>query len=173
MHQSIFNIPIFIDKVDLDKINIGDPDPERIWLSETPSTMGKHDNIPAETLDYLSVKISENLAPLNLMGPNPRFGQIWRNVYEENDWQDIHIHPHSAWSFIIYETVKESKTVFMNPMFKDIQNHLGTNVEGFPLDYRPELTSGDMLIFPSFLEHYVRPGSVGSTISGNIYMDYH
>ena len=50
--------------------------------------------------------------------------EIWRNKYEKNDWQDIHIHP-SPWSFIIYETVETSKTVFMNS-YKLIQNQIGT-----------------------------------------------
>lgn len=170
MKQDMFSIPFFIDKVDLTKIDIGEADPERIWLSETPSTLGKHDNIPVETLQYLSEVVGRNLQ--TLVGPNPRFGQIWRNYYDTNDWQDIHIHPHSAWSFIIYESVIESKTVFMNPMYKDIQNHLGTNLEEFPLDFRPTLETGDIIIFPSFLEHFVRPGNIGTTVSGNIYMDY-
>lgn len=172
MRQDIFSVPVFIDKVDLSKIDIGNPQPERIWLSETPSTLGKHDDIPDTTLEYLSEIIGKNLAEHGLLGPNPRLGQVWRNFYEENDWQDIHIHPHSAWSFIIYEDVIESKTVFMNPMFSDIQNHLGTNVPGFPLDFRPSLKSGDIIIFPSYLKHFVRPGNKGSTIAGNIYIDY-
>jgi hypothetical protein len=172
MRQDIFSLPVFIDQVDLTKIDIGEHEPDKIWLSETPSTLGKHNDIPVETLEYLAEVIGRNLQEHNLLGPNPKFGQIWRNYYEENDWQDIHIHPHSAWSFIIYEDVIESKTVFMNPVYKDIQNHLGTNVEGFPLDFRPELKTGDILIFPSFLEHFVRSGNAGTTISGNVYMDY-
>jgi len=170
MRYDIFSTPVFIDTVDLTKIDISDEPTEPTWLSETPSTFTKEHKIAPATFEYLVEIITENLQ--NLVGPNPRFGPIWRNKYKEHDWQDIHIHPNSAWSFIIYETVKESKTVFMNPLFRDIQNHLGTNVEGFPLDFRPELTAGDMIIFPSYLEHFVRPGSIGSTISGNIYMDY-
>lgn len=171
MRVNIFSIPIFIDQVDLNKINIGDPPTDRIWLSKTPSTMGKEHNITQETYEYLVEKFIENLGA-ELIGPNPRFGEIWRNKYNEHDWQDIHIHPHSSWSFIIYEDVVESKTVFMNPTFNDIQNHMGTNNREFPLDFRPTCKTGDMIIFPSFLQHFVRPGNVGSTISGNVYMDY-
>ena len=170
MRLDIFSLPIFIDAVDLNKINISDEKFERIWLSETPSTMGKPHTIPSETYEYLVEVFIRNLD--NLVGPNPRFGQIWRNKYDETDWQDIHIHPNCAWSFIIYESVAESKTVFMNPNFKDIQNHWGENVEGFPLDFRPNLEAGKIIIFPSFLQHFVRPGGKGTTISGNVYMDY-
>lgn len=171
MKINIFSIPVFIDTIELGRIDIGDPPTEKIWLSETPSTLGKQHDISNNTINYLAEVVSRNLGS-DLIGSNPRFGEIWRNKYEQHDWQDIHIHPHCSWSFIIYETVLESKTVFMNPNFKDIQNQLGTNLKEFPLDFRPQLHAGDMIIFPSFLEHFVRPGNVGSTISGNIYMDY-
>lgn len=171
MKYDIFSIPIFIDTVELDKIDIGDPPTEKIWLSETPSTLGQHHEISKETIEYLAEVVSQNLG-FELIGDNPRFGEIWRNKYQEHDWQDIHIHPHSSWSFVIYETVDSSKTVFMNPIYKDIQNHLGTNLKQFPLDFRPQLKKSNMIIFPSFIEHFVRPGNNGSTISGNIYMDY-
>jgi hypothetical protein len=171
MRLDLFSIPIFIDTIDLSKIDIGNPPTDRIWLSETPSTMGQEHKIKEETYSHLTEVFVKNLGP-ELIGPNPRFGEVWRNVYDENDWQDIHIHPHASWSFIIYETVEESRTVFMNPLYRDIQNHLGTNVKGFPLDFRPELKAGNIIIFPSFIQHFVRPGNVGSTISGNVYMDY-
>lgn len=170
MRQDIFSIPVFIDQVDLAKIKISDEPTEKMWLSETPSTMGKQHNIDPETIEHLIEIFSRNLGPL--IGQNPRFGYIWRNKYTKTDWQDIHIHPHCQWSFIIYETVETSKTVFMNPSYKDIQNHLSGNLPGFPLDFRPNLNKGDILIFPSFLEHFVMPGNEGSTISGNLYMDY-
>lgn len=171
MKIDLFSVPVFIDEVNLDKIIVSEEPTEKIWLSETPSTLGKPHKIPGSTYNYLTEIFVKNLGE-DLIGANPRFGEIWRNVYEEHDWQDIHIHPNSQWSFIIYESVEESKTVFMHPLYKDIQNHFGSNVNIFPLDFRPELKKGNIIIFPSFLEHFVRPGSVGSTISGNIYMDY-
>lgn len=171
MQYNVFSIPIFIDTVDLNEIDIGNPPTKRIWLSETPSTLGQHHEISQSTIDYLATIVTRNLG-VDLIGENPRFGEIWRNKYQKHDWQDIHIHPHSSWSFIIYETVTESKTVFMNPVYKDIQNQLGTNLKQFPLDFRPVLHIGDMIIFPSFIEHFVRPGNEGNTISGNIYMNY-
>jgi len=171
MRHDIFSVPIFIDEVDLDKIDIGNPPTEPTWLSETQSTIGQEHNIPDSTYEYLIEVFNKNLGP-SLIGANPQFGQIWRNRYKENDWQDIHIHPKSAWSFVIYEDVLESKTVFMNPNFNDIQNHFGTNCFELPLDFRPELKTGNIIIFPSFLKHFVRPGNVGSTIAGNIYMDF-
>jgi len=171
MKYDMFHVPIFIDSVDLEKIQIGDAPYERLWLSETNSTLGQNHDISDSTYEYLIEVMSKNLGP-ELIGDNPRFGEIWRNKYEEDDWQDIHIHPRSSWSFIIYETVESSKTVFMSPIFKDVQNQFGTNVKEFPLDFRPQCSKGDIIIFPSFIEHFVRPGNRGTTISGNIYMDF-
>ena len=55
---------------------------------------------------------------------------------------------------------------------KDIQNQIGNQVVQFPLDYKPNLGPGRIIIFPSFLMHMVNNGVGGTTISGNIYMDY-
>ena len=171
MLKNIFAIPIFIDEIDLEKITIDEQEFSKTWLSETPSTFIEKHNITDETFEYL-IEIFVNNLGEKFIGQNPRFGQIWRNKYDINDWQDMHIHPNAAWSFIIYETVDVSNTVFMNPCYKDIQNHIGTNCLEFPLDFRPNLAAGSIIIFPSFIEHYVKPGGKGTTISGNVYMDY-
>jgi len=171
MKQLIFSIPIFTDKVDLDLISkISDEATHPSWLAQVPTTIGEDHNIPDETMDHLIGVIARNLK--DLVGPNPRLEGLWRTKYQAHDWQDLHIHPRSSWSFIIYESVPESKTVFMNPSYKDIQNHMGCNVPEFPLDYRPQLETGSIIIFPSFLQHFVCPGNIGSTIAGNISMDY-
>ena len=166
MKYNLFHVPFFIDQVDLEKIEIGDAPYEKIWLSETNSTLGQKHEIPDYTFEYLIEVIGRNL------GQDLRFGEIWRNKYEKDDWQDIHIHPRSSWSFVIYESVETGKTVFMSPIFKDVQNQFGNSVPEFPLDFRPECKQGDIVIFPSFVEHFVMPGNTGTTISGNIYMDF-
>ena len=171
MEHQMWSVPFFIDTVDLDKIKVEHKETERIWLSQVESSFGKENNVPPETFDYLVSRFLEIL-PKELIGMNPRFGEIWRNKYEKNDWQDIHIHPKSQWSFIIYETVETGKTVFMNPLYKLIQNQIGTGHPWFPLDFRPECKKGDIVIFPSMIEHFVMPGNEGTTLSGNIYMDY-
>ena len=88
---------------------------------------------------------------INCSYNNARIERIWRNVYTEENYQDPHIHPHCQWSFIIYETVDESKTIFFNPAFKEIQNQINhSGIPEFPIDYRPKLKSGSIIIFPSF-----------------------
>jgi hypothetical protein len=170
MRLDIFSIPIFVDKVDLDKIDITEDKFEEYWLSKTPTSMPCDVKISPSTFEYLSTIVARNIDEL---GPyaNPRFGQIWRNKYSKTDYQDSHIHPRSQWSFIIYETVKESKTNFINPSRSLIINQLEFYPEHLPTEFTPTLGPGDMLIFPSFLEHFVLAGNEGTTISGNVYLD--
>ena len=173
MKKELFGIPIFEDKVDLEKIVLPDAELENTWDSGTPTTFGtqKVDDVPQETWKYLSAVVERNLYYGECMGANPRFGHIWKNVYGKHDYQDVHIHPNCQWSFVIYVDTY-SKTSFLNPSMKDIQNQIGNQVVQFPLDYKPNLGPGSIIIFPSFLMHMVNNGVGGTTISGNIYMDY-
>ena len=173
MKKELFGIPIFEDEVDLEKIVLPDADLENTWDSGTPTTFGtqKVDDVPQETWKYLSEVGERNLYYGECMGANPRFGHIWKNVYSKHDYQDVHIHPNCQWSFVIYVDTY-SKTSFLNPSMKDIQNQIGNQVIQFPLDYKPDLGPGSIIIFPSFLMHMVNTGEGGTTISGNLYMDY-
>lgn len=170
MRLNIFSIPIFIDSVELDRLDIVSVDYKEWWLSKTPTSFASENKISAETYEYLWSIIYNNIAEL---GPfsNPRFGPIWRNKYIKTDYQDSHIHPHSQWSFIIYETVEQSKTNFINPSRNLILNQLQFYPRDLPTEFTPNLGPGDMLIFPSFLEHFVLAGNEGTTISGNLYLD--
>ena len=173
MKKELFGIPIFEDEVDLEKIVLPDADLENTWDSGTPTTFGtqKVDDVPQETWKYLSEVVERNLYYGECMGANPRFGHIWKNVYSKHDYQDVHIHPNCQWSFVIYVDTY-SKTSFLNLSMKDIQNQIGNQVIQFPLDYKPDLGPGSIIIFPSFLMHMVNTGEGGTTISGNLYMDY-
>ena len=173
MKKELFGIPIFEDEVDLEKIVLPDAKLEITWASSTPTTFGtqKVDDVPQKTWKYLSEVVERNLYHGQCMGANPRFGHIWKNVYSKHDYQDVHIHPNCQWSFVIYVDT-HSKTSFLNPSMRDIQNQIGNQVIQFPLDYKPKLGPGSIIIFPSFLMHMVNTGEGGTTISGNIYMDY-
>lgn len=172
--KQLFGIPVFEDQVDVTKFDCIPLTPlEPTWDSGVSSTFSsqKQEEIPQEVWGYLSGVIERNLHPAQLMGKNARFGHIWRNVYEKHDYQDAHIHPKSQWSYVIYVDVT-SRTAFFNPSIHNIQNHFGCTLPQFPLDYKPTLEPGSIIIFPSFLMHMVNSGNEGTTISGNIYMEY-
>tara|TARA_B100000131_G_scaffold319246_1_gene364753 strand:- start:393 stop:992 length:600 start_codon:yes stop_codon:yes gene_type:complete len=173
--KQIFAIPIFEDKVDLDIFKIAEEPPEDLqptWDSGVKTTFNTKLELTQPVWEHLGEIIGRNLGPVGLMGNEPNIGHVWRNRYGEHDYQDPHIHPNSQWSFIVYETVERSRTSFFNPSMGMIQNQLGNCHGAFPLDYKPDLKKGDIIIFPSFLMHSVNSGQVGTTISGNIYMKY-
>ena len=173
--KQIFGIPIFEDKVDLDIFQIPDEPAEDLqptWDSQLQTTFNTKLELPQPVWEHLGEIIGNNLGPVGLMGLEPHIGHVWRNRYREHDYQDPHIHPNSQWSFIVYETVENSRTSFFNPSMGLIQNQLGNCSGAFPLDYKPQLKKGDIIIFPSFLMHSVNSGQVGTTVSGNVYMKY-
>jgi hypothetical protein len=172
MRKDLFAIPIFEDKVNLSLIKISEEETQETWDSRIQTTFFKNHEISEDTWNHLIEVITKNINTISHPYKNPRIDKIWRNVYTEKDYQDPHIHPHCQWSFIIYETVPKSKTVLFNPSMKDIQNQIGQNVLEFPLDYKPNLEKGSILIFPSFLLHMVLHGNSGSTIAGNIKLEY-
>lgn len=171
MKKDIFAIPIFEDKIDFNKFQFPEEDLEPLWDSKTPTTFTKNVKLSDESFSHLAEIVTRNLSEHGLMGKNPRISHMWRNRYSETDYQDVHIHPHCQWSFIIYETMK-SQTSFLNPSIRDIQNQIGQGIGMFPLDYKPDLGPGDIIIFPSFLFHSVNRGAGGTSIAGNIYMEY-
>lgn len=171
MRKDLFAIPIFEDKVDLDKIIIKNESFEESWDGSSKNSILSPHVVADITWQHLNEVISRNVNQVSTAYKNPRIFELWRNLYTKTDYQDPHIHPHNQWSFIIYETVP-SKTVLFNPSMKDIQNQIGNNVSCFPLDYKPHLEPGSILIFPSFIMHMVLHGNEGTTIAGNVRIDY-
>ena len=115
MRKNIFAIPIFEDKVDLDKINLPEVETEPTWDSGVPTSFSQKLDVPRETYEHLSDVVNKNLYEGNLLGANPKFGHIWYNRYDKHHYQDAHIHPRCQWSFIIYVDI-HAKTSFLNPL---------------------------------------------------------
>lgn len=166
--HAMFSVPFFVEQVDLDKIDFNDnPTFAPSFLSGVNSSLSG-DSLTDESYEYLGSIISECIGRFS---DKPfAIGQVWRNEYKKEDWQDPHIHSGAQWSFIIYDTVQCSKTVFMNPARKEYMNQWGMYAQTIPMDFIPEIPSGGMIIFPSWIEHFVMSGNEGSTISGNIYL---
>ena len=89
--------------------------------------------------------------------------KIWINKYEKNDYQGAHIHG-SDFSFIIYYK-GDSNTVFNSPSKNILQCFDGLI---FDVSCEPDLKQGNIIVFPSYLEHWVKPNSNNITIAGNI-----
>ena len=163
----IFSVPFFIEEVDLNKIQLVSDEYDESFLSGIKTTMGK-DRFVDESYEYINEVIYQCIGQFS---DQPfRIGQVWRNKYNKEDWQDPHIHSGAQWSFIIYESVEHSRTVYMNPARKVIMNQWGMYAETIPMDFIPKVPSGHIVIFPSWIEHFVMNGNEGTTIAGNIYL---
>tara|TARA_Y100001970_G_scaffold234422_1_gene292769 strand:- start:318 stop:887 length:570 start_codon:yes stop_codon:yes gene_type:complete len=179
IRREIFSIPFFELKVDLDRIVIPESKFEPSWESGVPTTILTQKQIPISTVEYLTEVISKPLDTIKDKSVAMRFTQIWRNKYSEHTYQGYHIHPKTQWSFVIYETVQSAKTVFMNPSLHNLQNHapsgeacMGSTYDCY-VTFEPDyLGPGDMVLFPSWLAHHVRPGNTGTTISGNVLLHH-
>lgn len=171
MRVDLFAVPVFVDKVDLTKIIMTDTKYEETFFSDVKSNYLFQPQLHPESYDYLAEVLERNLKETGNY-VNPNITAIWRNIYEPLNTQEVHIHADAQWSFIIYETVEHSRTVFLNPAWKQIEVTMGYFAPAFPPNWRPKLEPGSILIFPSFLEHYVLAGNTGSTIAGNVNLKY-
>ena len=168
MIVDLFKIPVFIGSIDEKKINIKNKVFKKTFISNTPTTYKDSWAIEnLENIDYLLETIGKILQENIKYFFEIKLINIWENNYVDNDFQEPHIHPDSDFSFIIYKKVDEGKTVFINPIrnflmiYKNI-NHMYDEV------FIPKCKTGQIIIFPSFLEHMVLKSKNQKTISGNI-----
>jgi len=172
MRKDIFSIPIFEKKIDLSKLEFCDEEYAPYWEAKVLTTYAGKISYSDNTVYYLESEIRQLLSTLDDPFDRLEIEMIWKNKYDDRSYQGYHIHPTCQWSFIIYENV-QSKTCFLNPSMGLIQNQLTDTMRSFPIYYRPKLEPGNMILFPSFLGHQVEPGNVGTTISGNVMVEYH
>ena len=119
------------------------------------------------SMNYLNIQLTEALS--YLLKPYCKnfvfnVADIWINRYETNDYQGSHIHP-GDFSFIIYYKINKSYTVFNSPVKNILES---SDNKFFNRDCEPNTKEGDMIVFPSYLEHWVKPNSNNITVSGNI-----
>jgi uncharacterized protein (TIGR02466 family) len=83
---------------------------------------------------------------------------LWVNINRKNSFNRVHLHGNSAFSGVLYLKTNSNsgQIVFLNP----------TMAEAFPIDdtikdfygnYSFVPVVGDVLVFPSYLSHYVNP----------------
>jgi hypothetical protein len=165
MKLDLFSIPIVIENIDLERIKLEPLKLDRKWLSETPTSHGGQNILDPESYRYLMFKLSgmlEKIVPNNI---TIKLEAVWANRYDKDDYQDNHFHPSSHFSFIIY--VKgSSRTVFFSPGKYLIDSFYSFNL--FQNSFEPNCQPGQILIFPSFLEHMVKKSSDMVTYSGNL-----
>ena len=170
MQINLFSIPIFVDNIDASKINFDDLEYKNNFESEIKSSYETNSQINKESMDYLIQIIGKNIYDFVKKGFKLEIDNIWQNFYDNNDFQEKHIHTYSDFSFIIYKKIEESKTVFIAPHSYITESFYAKKFlkQYFQTDFQPKCRENQIVIFPSFLEHMVKKTSNALTVSGNI-----
>ena len=165
--DNIFPNLIATKNLDLNKFKFVGKNYKKTFESKIKTTLKGNTLFNKNSINYLNIELTETLSYL-LKNYCKNFvfnvSDIWINKYEKKDYQGSHIHP-SDFSFIIYYETNKSHTVFNSPV-KNLLESIDSKI--FNKDYEPNLKQGDMIVFPSYLEHWVRPNSGNTTIAGNI-----
>tara|TARA_R100000664_G_C2682020_1_gene89620 strand:+ start:77 stop:616 length:540 start_codon:yes stop_codon:yes gene_type:complete len=157
-------------KIDLEKLKYKTNSNQ--YKAYNSETLRKND-VQFYNIDYFLSCLKESVRVLMLSYNqkyeyNIEIRQIWEHEYEKGDFQEDHVHFDMHFSYIIYYK-GESKTVFKNPigytlqaMYSDFHDYLGQ------YEYTPNLKEGTLIVFPSFVPHYVKKQSKAKTIVGDV-----
>jgi len=174
----LFSVPIWIGNIDSSKIKLLKQELKPTFGSEVNTT---YNDSFGSKIEESSVKyLLENLISILDETISSRYQikliNIWENSYGQGDFQEKHIHAGSDLSFVIYKKVEESNTVFVNPSYKLIdafyhdckikQNLFGS------FSFSPKCRENQVVIFPSFIEHYVKKINNATTIAGNLKLTF-
>ena len=131
--------------------------------------------------DMLFNQIELFCKELNTNEYSVKIQKIWFNNYKLGDFQESHNHsgPNTIFSFVYLlksaHSDLDSKLCFTNPrsnLFKYNNYERLFDIDEYKTLFIPDLKNGDLIIFPSHMEHYVsihKNTDVNRiTISGNI-----
>jgi hypothetical protein len=166
--KSLFPNLIAIKHLDLSNLKIKGKNFKKTFESSIETTLQGTTLFNKDSINYLNINLMDILS--YLLKPYCKnfvfnVNSVWVNKYNKNDYQGSHVHP-SDFSFIIYYKVNKSHTVFNSPVKKILESSSGKNF--FIPSYEPNLKQGDIIVFPSYLEHWVKPNSNNITVAGNI-----
>ena len=164
---NIFPNTAAVKSLDVTKINVHADKFEKTFESDLNTTIKTETLLTTDSMNYLNTELTNLLS--YLLKPICKtfvfkIDGLWINKYEEKNYQGTHIHP-ADFSFIIYYDTKKSYTVFNSPVRNLLEIY---ESKIFDKEYIPKLKKGDIIMFPSYLEHWVKPNSNGKTIAGNI-----
>ena len=166
MRYEILPVSLFIGNIDLKKIKLTS-EMGKAFLSETPSSFYTKNTLDPESDKYLMMVIA-GLLKEKYQYFSINLKNIWKNRYTNNDFQEPHIHTDSSFSFIIYEKVGICHTIFYNPAKYLIEATPGAGDSIAMQHFKPQVRKGQIIVFPSYIEHMVNKNSDQATISGNL-----
>jgi len=174
MKLNLFSIPVYIGNIDVDKIVIENKGFKKNWYSETESSYSYQNIIDQKSGEYILETINSLIGSDLPPHKTYKLLNIWENKYGSGDFQERHVHAQSHFSFVIYKKIESSKTIFFNPSEKLMISYYGehfiTNSKFFKEQFKPQCRQGQIIVFPSFIEHMVQKHNNSTTIAGNIFI---
>lgn len=135
------------------------------WDADVFTTFGKNIDIEWDKIMHNYSDNIKDLAQLLGVRGKPAVTEMWLNAYKTNQNQEVHDHSpghFSAVHYIKYNAEEHLPTIFINPYRQaSISNKpdFNSNIDQVPQTWVAQsfikVKEGDLLIFPSFLEHKV------------------
>ena len=144
----------------------------RWWASNTTTSYNKENQITEKSHNALSDELYKFSKQVITKKHKIEIKEIWANEYLEKDFQEVHFHPKSHFSFCIMCKIPEGSgnIRFLNP-YEDVGfDHNKISYKNFYFDVLPEQKENTILIWPSYIKHMVTPGNNKTkriTYSGN------
>ena len=138
------------------------------WHSDTEMLRWGGEPTKTLALECLRVCASRTDDP-NMKGGQPRFEfgmEMWANVSPPGSSNQAHTHPGALWSAVYYVDDggdSDASLVLMDPnyplnrMYAPDLRFVGKDGETFPTQQMFAPTPGRLVIFPSWLQHSVKP----------------
>jgi uncharacterized protein (TIGR02466 family) len=118
-----------------------------------------------EIVQLLGIEILKVAAEMTYLRVRPTIGACaadvafeggsWANVSRDGDYNKPHNHPGTIWSGVFYVSLGERDPEPSDNGAIEFMDPRGANVHGSKLRIQPK--PGELLLFPSWLHHYVNP----------------
>lgn len=124
-----------------------------------------HNQFPEETKDI--VNFVENSAKQYWeecqyhKDLTPYVFQMWANSTPRGGWIHSHLHGNMPFTGVVYidATPEQGNLIIENPMDMILMSQpIGPDVE-YPMEHEFEVTSGDLIMFPGYIKHRVKPNN--------------
>ena len=176
MKIELFSIPTWIGNIDSSRIIIKNKNLEKSFTSKIETSIYGENIIDNDSLNYLYEVISKLLKKNVLPKYKLQLEHIWTNYYKDSDYQENHAHAGTHLSFIIYKKIEQSNVVFVNPNSVVLDSYYNGDDDKIAFfggtTFKPQCRENQIILFPSYLEHFVKKTSDAITIAGNLYMNF-
>ena len=174
MQINVFSVPIWVGNIDASRIKIQEQTLRESFMSKIETSIDGQNIINEDSLNYLYEVISKLLKKNVLPRYKLQLEHIWTNYYKDSDYQENHAHAGAHLSFIIYKKIEQSNVVFVNPNSVVLDSYYNGDDDKIAFfggtTFKPQCRENQIILFPSYLEHFVKRTNDAVSIAGNLYM---